>query len=211
MIEILHCDIAEFSDNDFNELLSFCSEKEQESILKYRFQKDRLFKLLGRLMVQYKFEKNHIEFEHSKFGKPFVEGRSHFNISHSGAIAAVAFSENEIGFDIEIMEDGDKSDIISHFHSDEKEYLINASSINDFYLVWTRKESFLKATGIGLQGGLNKYNCLQEVIKKENQSWHIFTNKLIDGYASAICKTNEIDSIDTKEITKKMLIDYVRK
>ena len=86
-----------------------------------------------------------------------------FNLSHtSGAALVGVVLSREVGIDIEWlrpMEDLDAMarSITSGEELDQWESLDAASRFDAFYRVWTRKESYLKAIGLGL------YRSLQDV------------------------------------------------
>ena len=73
-----------------------------------------------------------------------------FNISHTAGLVIVGFSLNEIGVDIEwIDEKFDYRDILDNcFTVLEIKYIAN--DLYKFYELWTIKEAYLKCEGIGL-------------------------------------------------------------
>lgn len=92
-------------------------------------------------------------------GKPTLQGTDmRFNLSHSGAFAACALSDGEIGLDIQIpvqMREG----LVRRFLTPEERRYLDTASDRDaaFTELWTRKESFIKATGKGLAAGLDSF------------------------------------------------------
>ena len=95
------------------------------------------------------------------FGKPqLADGCGlHFNISHSGGMALVAISSEEIGIDIERMDmPADHRGVAQTvFAPSEIETLESADASNlseTFFSLWTRKEAYLKATGQGFSSDL---------------------------------------------------------
>jgi phosphopantetheine--protein transferase-like protein len=99
--------------------------------------------------------------------KPYLEGNGPaFNLSHTKELCAIAISNGqEVGVDIEkIKENRDFQDICASFFSEEEQFRINYSDkpLEDFYLLWTRKEAFLKATGLGLNTSLKDINVCNE-------------------------------------------------
>lgn len=90
-------------------------------------------------------------------GKPLSE-KTHFNISHSKGMVALAISQdNEIGLDIEKIRSFELSmaDYISS--KEERAYIKDEKS---FFEVWTNKESLLKARGSGVTTRLNEISAL---------------------------------------------------
>ena len=87
-------------------------------------------------------------------GKPRLAGEEfRFNLSHSGAFAACALADFPLGLDIQLQPPGDLSRLARRFFS-EKEQAAMADSCDSaalFTRLWCRKESFLKAIGLGLR------------------------------------------------------------
>lgn len=87
---------------------------------------------------------------HEPHGRPRLVGQSlQASVSHSGEFVAVALTEaGAVGVDIEQVR------VIDHLALSPELYAPGESAQTDpdaFYTVWTRKESVLKATGIGLE------------------------------------------------------------
>jgi 4'-phosphopantetheinyl transferase len=85
----------------------------------------------------------------------------YFNLSHSGDFAALAISSlGAVGVDIESTRQRSYLKIVDRFfHKDENEQLLNCDEANReqlFYRLWTLKEAFFKATGLGISQGLDK-------------------------------------------------------
>jgi len=87
-----------------------------------------------------------------------------FNISHSGGIALLAFTRGrEIGVDVEqIRHDFDLEGIARRFFSAHEQTQIAALPATEkteaFFRCWTRKESYIKATGDGLSLPLSQFD-----------------------------------------------------
>lgn len=85
-------------------------------------------------------------------GKPYLPGSAlHFSLSHSGSFAACAISDHPVGLDLERR--GRLSDaLLRRSFSPEEQALIRAAEDPDhlFTLLWTGKESYVKATGQGI-------------------------------------------------------------
>lgn len=84
-------------------------------------------------------------YSYDKFGAPYFKTLEniHLSISHSNNIVVVAISKHSVGVDIEyVLKDVDYNKLANRLFN------INESSkihtLNDFYDVWTKKESYLK-------------------------------------------------------------------
>jgi 4'-phosphopantetheinyl transferase len=104
-----------------------------------------------------------IKFRYNQYGKPYVTGTGtniFFNMSHSSDISVIGVDPvSEIGVDVEkINENVDYKPIINHFFTcNEISYIQEqkGKSVRRFYELWTRKEAFLKALGIGITENLS--------------------------------------------------------
>lgn len=102
-----------------------------------------------------------LEFSFKEHGKPELILNQHqpdirFNLSHSNNLAILAVSQsNEVGIDIEFMEKkAEWKKIINRFFTDTEQKAIfslpEEQQRTAFFKVWTRKEAFMKVTGLGL-------------------------------------------------------------
>jgi len=109
-----------------------------------------------------------LRFEISARGKPSLAGDPiHFNLSHTQDAGLLAVTRlGEIGVDIERLDRKiDRHGIAERFFSKaeaaELGSLPGEQQPEGFFNFWTRKEAWLKATGVGISEGLNKveFNC----------------------------------------------------
>jgi len=94
-----------------------------------------------------------------KNGKPVLEAPSapgnptHFNLSHSGALMALAIGSAPVGVDLECwVETLPAGEISAHaFRPEEHEAIVlHADPLRCFLELWTAKEAVMKCTGQGL-------------------------------------------------------------
>jgi len=103
-----------------------------------------------------------LRFAYDTNGKPRLAGAANqwlrFNMSHSEALALYAVcTEREVGVDVErVSVDVDVEALAHRFFSAVERAELAALPVNDrrqaFFDRWTRKEAYLKATGVGLSG-----------------------------------------------------------
>jgi len=98
-------------------------------------------------------------------GKPALHppSRLRFNLSHAADVALIAVHEGgEVGVDVEQIRPVSEMGGIaaSHFSREEQAALWAASAearLETFYRIWTRKEAFVKATGVGIGPALARF------------------------------------------------------
>jgi 4'-phosphopantetheinyl transferase len=101
-------------------------------------------------------------FPRGAHGKPLLAGRDDlfFNISHSGALVVAAFSDREIGVDVE-RHGRTRLEVASRFfHAEEYEMLRAAGEgarAELFTDLWAIKESFIKCLGMGFSRPLSTF------------------------------------------------------
>ena len=158
-----------------------CTEKER--LDKYKYKRDRVMSLAGRLMLfsfakryqneEFKrinliedpeiFKKENIkEFPlfYGEYGKAYDrEGKVFFNISHSKEYCVLALSDTEIGVDIQEIKEI-RADIAKRFFEKRDNDYIEAAGADKtlrFIEVWCIKESYAKLTGKGISEGFSKF------------------------------------------------------
>jgi 4'-phosphopantetheinyl transferase len=139
-------------------------------------------------------------------GKPELESdcKLRFNLSHSGGLTVFAFAWGlELGVDVErVRELKDLEDISRRFFcSEEADEVLAAPALDRtriFYNCWTRKESFIKATGNGLSTPLHSFQVASgseatvRVIHvnfdaDEGSRWTLQSLDLQNPYVGALC------------------------
>lgn len=98
--------------------------------------------------------------EKNKHGKPYLTEYPyiHYNITHSNGITACISADNECGIDAERVRDYRPNVVKRAFSESEKALIENAPDEEKnllFFRLWTLKESYVKAIGIGISYPLN--------------------------------------------------------
>lgn len=110
-----------------------------------------------------------VTFIYGKREKPVLHARHaaagvHFNVSHSGTKALLAFAHaREVGVDIEqIRENFDHQALARRFFSPAEQQaladLAPSKKCRGFFRCWTRKEAYIKAHGAGLSLPLHAFD-----------------------------------------------------
>ncbi len=106
-----------------------------------------------------------IRFTTGPNGKPALHDAHdlRFNLAHSGDLVVFAFARSiEIGVDVELVKEfSDYSSIAERYFSREEFHDLLALPAETrqgaFFLCWTRKEAYIKATGEGLAASLDAF------------------------------------------------------
>ena len=97
----------------------------------------------------------------NKMGKPSLAERPdiHYNLSHAEGIAACIISDFECGIDCEKVRDFRPNVIKRVFSENEKKMFENTPESEKnllFFKLWTLKEAYVKAVGIGISYPMDK-------------------------------------------------------
>lgn len=176
-VEIVYFSL-ECSDKKRQYFYQLLNNEEKERADRYRFDIHRNRFITGRGTVREilahigKTKPQRIKFEVNSYGKPAIyepEGLTglKFNASSSHTMGVIAVANNiELGVDIEFIKlDSDTEDydsiVSSEFTEEEYEWYnaqVRQDKVQMFYSIWTCKEAYLKALGIGLNEKLNSFS-----------------------------------------------------
>ena len=202
-MKVFFYDVTPLYDGEnFKTAYNSVSEKRKEKTDAFRFQKDKCLSLGAELVLykaldELKIPKDKRKIAIAENGKPYLaECESvFFNLSHSGLLAMCVTAERSVGCDIEKVEKCNIQVAERKFSKPEFEYISAGLTPEEknkrFYRVWTMKESFLKATGVGIAYPLESFS----VVDKKGKALPVeYKGKLFEienievpGYASAVC------------------------
>ena len=129
-------------------ILSVLDESDVKSAMRYVNEDDKVLHLVSAFLKR----KYVGEWTVDKYGKP-VSDHVYFNLSHCKGVVVIALAESPVGVDVENVRQVDK-ELIEYVSSDvEREKIL---SDEDFFKVWTAKESLVKAQGQGLNKKLKE-------------------------------------------------------
>jgi Phosphopantetheinyl transferase len=208
MIEVYYLDIRLVQEELYMELLEDVDSFVRYDSEKYHSLRDKMHRLFGRIIVEKYHELKGKPFRWKDWkitsnGKPYLLNGIHFNITHSHDYVVVAFSDKRVGVDIELITEIDTQEILNHFHVDEISHLETSTDhLNEFYRIWTRKEAYLKALGIGMMSGLNKESTIENTIHSNGMSWYVHSIDLFSDYHLAICTEIEHCKFNFHQLSK---------
>ena len=101
-----------------------------------------------------------IQFAYNAHGKPELKDQFlHFNVSHTASSFLIGIANEPIGIDLEAIPDQiDSATANFVLNEQEKGYCKDGKNLQAFAEIWTLKEAFLKATGLGLVDDLPSIN-----------------------------------------------------
>ncbi|MGQ8873214.1 4'-phosphopantetheinyl transferase family protein [Paenibacillus sp. TSA_86.1] len=163
--------------------LSYVSEERRTQALRFIHQADAYRSVMGEVLTRVKLSEltgirpEEFSFTRNKYGKPALinDANVQFNVSHSGDwVALIAGSEDELGVDVEKIAPIDLQIAERFFSSSECQFLAGKPEEmqqETFYRLWTLKESYIKAVGMGLSMPLNSFAILPHVQQQGEHNW----------------------------------------
>ena len=177
------------------------SPARREKADRYRFMKDRQLSLGAEALLRHalccaELGTNSIDFDYGPEKKPYLKsGGIFFNLSHSGIWVVCAIAECEVGCDVEKIAPIDLK-LARRFLPEEAEDIYaqptEAEKLDLFYRYWTLKESFMKATGLGMALPLDAFRILRgetiSVVQSVDERTYSFAESDgLSGYCCAFC------------------------
>jgi 4'-phosphopantetheinyl transferase len=188
--------------------------------VRFRFPEDRARFLLGRALLARSLREfagvstAPLKLRLTEQGRPVLVDRPElqFSISHSGGFVAQALSlKSSVGVDLEAVsrlvdQDAIAERILSPGEYAEFQKLPESKRPAAFFRVWTAKEAYLKAMGLGLPGGLKEVAVPMEeadpssprIFHPDNKSapWCFQRLPLPDGYDGCVVWDDPAKSLD---------------
>ena len=116
------------------------------------------------------------EIKYTEFMKPYFDDVVDFNISYYSEYIICAISKtHKAGIDIEEIRNIPFDDFDTQFSDTEWKSILAAEySMHAFYMLWTQKESFIKAIGSGMNVPLNRVIISANKIAWNNEKWFCY-------------------------------------
>jgi len=200
-------------------LHTLLSAAERQIADRYKSERDRAHSIVARgrlrqlLGTRLGVDPAGVALEVSTHGKPALGSAHHgaglaFNLSHSGKLAAYAFTRRRaVGIDIEQLRDiPDAERLAARFFSQTESDALRAIDAGErnraFLACWTRKEAFVKAIGEGLTHPLSSFDVtiapdgparLTRIgtVAGDSLGWSMASFRPRDGYIGAIVTSDD--------------------
>ena len=171
-IDLWFIDPATLPPSQVNDLTALLSEEEFAKLKHYRHQATRhtalLTRAISRLVLSHYTQTPAVSLTFTKQpnGKPELANNAHnirFNLSHNDQLIVLAVCVNdEIGCDIESPNRKVNIPAITRrFFAPQEQQLLSQLpeqlQQQQFFEIWTLKEAFVKATGLGIALGLDRF------------------------------------------------------
>lgn len=193
MTSVLYCNVNSITHEQVDTYLQLLPGFMQEDVMRYHDITDQKARLLARLMLYQSLDKDGMlpllqKWRINTNKKPCIDGWSPFNISHSGKMVLFCYSHKACGIDIEKITTNYCDDIKEYFHPEEQRLIAGSNDKQEtFYEIWVRKESFLKAIGIGIVNGLDEFSCVDDTIACYGEDWYLYKLSIEPGYTGYLC------------------------
>ena len=150
-------------------------------------------------------------------GKPFLPDfpNLHFNITHTDHLAVLAIDDQLVGIDVEKVSTA-RMAVADRFFSNNEIEMLNKCPKNQrdhlFFELWTGRESFVKAIGVGIFNSMGQYTIARNALDwqinhSETGLWNIRHYKLMSDYIVALCSKNQVFPETIEEIKFMSLLD----
>lgn len=197
----------QLSNDQCNRLLSVLSFSEKEKIYKFKKSQDAKTSLISRYLLRkvvslfVRVKPDNLVLGENKYNRPTLEYPKicglDFNVTHSGDWIAIAVNKyGRVGIDVEEIKPIDLSIAKNIYTIEELHYLYEQSGqeIENFYKIWTLKESFIKAVGEGLSYPLKDFHfefrkneSIEMISRRRNGKWYFKMYDIGTDYKLALC------------------------
>lgn len=125
-------------------------------------------------------------------GKPYFPAHPEicFNLSHCRGLAACGISDDVLGVDCEFIRPLRPGVLHRSFSPDESRFVLESPVPDEsFFRLWTLKESFVKAPGIGISYPLHTavFALDGETVTAHPDGWQFWQFRLESGHVVSCC------------------------
>lgn len=164
-----------------------------EKALSFHDKNDKLLSIAAAYLIYTFAGAEEKDIYYKKNNKPYIKNSPvFFNVSHSKKYAAIAVSPFEVGVDIERAEEKNLVCARRVFTENERKWMNNESA--KFSVLWTLKESVMKALGEGLALPPGDFDVMPFLDNKsitvgDTELWAY--TAVYDGYSVSVCLLDE--------------------
>lgn len=208
MIQIGAVDLSRLCDGEYQTLYSLASPERQRRADRYLRPSDAQQCIVAdgllRWVLKQALGTEQLSISKTAEGKPFLTDYPafHFNLSHSGHWVVIAWGDRPMGVDVQMMDRNKGTEQLAQrfYHPDEQSYVFAVDSQERsarFFEIWTKKESYLKYLGTGIDRPLDSFSVLEPL------SAEFFTQTLEDAVWTLCAEDPECNVMP---VTAQMLL-----
>lgn len=173
---------------------------------RFRFEKDKRLSVAAGALLQYALQMENVRepsIDVAPNGKPYLAGeeRLYFNLSHSEGMVMCAIAEKEVGCDVEkkAVLDRRLAEYVMTEYELERIYGFERDTEQQemFFRLWTLKESYMKATGLGIRlepksfGMIARKDKVKVTPPVDEREFYFKEYFVDDGYCYSCCSLSE--------------------
>lgn len=171
-MKIYYTEISALSEDEMQIALELLPKERIEKIKRIKLLSKQTESIWAGLLLEYALREKGLQgrgltFFKNADGKPYIAEYPglFYNLSHSKECVALAMDDHPVGIDVERVRVDCRKLVYRFFAEEEIVFLQRNWSDELFTKFWTRKESYLKATGFGMRMPLEAFSTLQEQVK----------------------------------------------
>jgi 4'-phosphopantetheinyl transferase len=213
-------------------LLGVLETRERERIARFPNPEDRMRSAVAHLLIRKvvaaspNVDRDRIQFARDVYGKPFVWNAPgfDFNLAHAGDWAVCATDSRPLGVDVEVVRPLDVEVAAGVLSAHERRDLLRRQPLERlrrFYELWTLKESYLKALGLGLRIPPDSFTVQirppAEIMltgANASQGYHFQQYDVDRDHPAAVCATNDafpqrivyVESRELRELARRLAV-----
>ena len=216
-----------YDERDFMSLLNCVNEDRRAKALSFRFTKDRALSLGAGLLLNFALLREvpgmriPPKILLGEYGKPFLseQGAPAIGFTHSGEYAACAIGYEEVGVDIEQVGYAEPDVARRCFVGEELSRVMpdgHHVDVEEFFRLWTLKESFIKRIGTGLSLDPLRFEILAGELKHvrqdyDTQCYHCKLYEELPGYKISLCMSGgefpkQVEIVQQAELRAALLL-----
>ncbi|TDX96817.1 UNVERIFIED_CONTAM: 4'-phosphopantetheinyl transferase [Lysinibacillus xylanilyticus] len=213
--------------SNYEQLLGLLPLEKQSKLRQFKDIEDSMRGLIAEMLIRNIIKQKNLRNDYqfklatTTFGKPYLPDVENFkfNLSHSEDWVVCAVDENQIGIDIEKEKLLDLQIAYQFFTKKECDYIFSLKNhqMQRFFEIWTLKESYIKAVGLGLTIPLDSFSIILDsndsTIRFESESndtAFYFKQYTIDTfYKLAVCARGDHFPTEIKQLNVDDLVSKI--
>jgi len=211
-----------FEEGDEGCLRSRVSREERQRVDRFVRLEDRMARLSAALLLQqiledeYGVARGTCGLARSVMGKPVLPGHLglHVSISHCSGMVLVGVADGPLGVDVERVEGRPLADVLVYLSGSERRIIDTCGDERAkswaFVRIWTRRESYLKALGIGLSQGLDFFETDGETIRDDHRPenrWGLKSWTVKNSHCASACSVGFPENITPRLVSWNSFMD----